>query len=105
MITEQVLRKLAMTLNEVTEEPHFEKTSFRIKKKIFLTYDKSNNLAVVKLTEAQQDIFKIASKGAISPVDNKWGKQGWTRIDLLKVDASLVEEVLIVSYQMVGGNK
>jgi hypothetical protein len=39
MIEFEELRKLAMSFPEVTEEPHFEKTSFRVKKKIFATYD------------------------------------------------------------------
>lgn len=39
MVSIDTLRKLALSFPEVTEEPHFEKTSFRVKKKIFATYD------------------------------------------------------------------
>ena len=38
-----VFRKLAMSFPDVTEEPHFENTSFRMSKKIFATFDEKNN--------------------------------------------------------------
>lgn len=90
-----------MSLHAVIEQPHFEKTSFRVKKKIFLTYDKNSHQAMVKLTESEQDIFRIASKGSIAPVENKWGKQGWTKVDLKTVDTTLFTEVLKVSFDHV----
>ncbi len=43
MVSIEIFRKLAMSFPETTEEPHFEKTSFRIKKKIFATFDEKNN--------------------------------------------------------------
>jgi predicted DNA-binding protein (MmcQ/YjbR family) len=94
---------VALALPNTTEQPHFERTSFRVKKKIFLTIDPEGLFAVVKLTEAEQDIFKIASKGTVLPVDNKWGKQGWTKVDLKNVDRELFFEVLNASYQNVIG--
>lgn len=33
MITLEIFRELALSFPETTEEPHFEKTSFRVKKK------------------------------------------------------------------------
>lgn len=48
MITLDTLRHLALSLPETTEEPHFEKTSFRVKKKIF-AYD--HNLHIHKIIE------------------------------------------------------
>ena len=42
MVSIDTFRKLALSFPEATEEPHFEKTSFRVKKKIFATYDDKN---------------------------------------------------------------
>jgi predicted DNA-binding protein (MmcQ/YjbR family) len=47
MVTIDTLRKIALSLPETTEEPHFEKTSFRVKKKIFATYDALKNRACI----------------------------------------------------------
>lgn len=39
MFSIESFRKLAMSFPNATELPHFEKTSFRINKKIFATFD------------------------------------------------------------------
>lgn len=73
MISEKTLRSTALSFPQVTEEPHFEKTSFRIRKKIFATYDQKTNVATIKLSEIDQNVFSSIPDGAISPVPNKWG--------------------------------
>jgi len=45
MVTIDSFRKLDLSFPEATEEPHFEKTSFRVKKKIFATFDEAKNRA------------------------------------------------------------
>jgi predicted DNA-binding protein (MmcQ/YjbR family) len=105
MVTLKTLRALALSFPETIEEPHFDKTSFRVKKKIFATFDESNNIACIKLSEIDQDVFaKVASK-TIYPVDNKWGKQGWTNIELNKVNDDLFIDVLTTAYCNVATKK
>jgi hypothetical protein len=96
---------MALSFPETNEEPHFEKTSFRVRKKIFATYDETKNRACLKLTEADQDIFSLAAPGIIYPVDNKWGKQGWTLVELAKVRKKLFSDVLISAYKAVAPPK
>ncbi len=90
-MTFDLFRKTALSFPEATEHPHFEKTSFRIKKKIFATYNAKENRACVKLSVIDQDVFSNINKHIIFPVNNNWGKQGWTLI-LMKV---VKEEVFI----------
>ncbi len=85
-MTLQQLRSFVRSLPEITEEPHFEKTSYRVKKKIFATYDEKRHRVCVKLSGADQDVFSMIYKSAIYPVPNKWGKQGWTFIELGKAE-------------------
>jgi hypothetical protein len=96
---------MALSFPETNEEPHFEKTSFRVRKKIFATYDETKNRACLKLTEADQDIFSLAAPGIIYPVDNKWGKQGWTLVELAKVRKKLFSDALISAYKAVAPPK
>lgn len=98
MVTVEKLRKLALSFPQTTEEPHFEKTSFRVKKKIFATYDDKQNKVTVKLSEIDQDVFSSANKAAIYPVENKWGKQGWTVIEMGSINEDLFIDALITSY-------
>lgn len=105
MISLNTLRKIALSFPEVTEEPHFEKTSFRVKKKIFATYDDKNKKACIKLSEIDQNVFSSAGKTTIYPVDNKWGKQGWTLIEMSKVNKALFIDALTTAYCEVAPKK
>jgi predicted DNA-binding protein (MmcQ/YjbR family) len=98
MVSITTFRKLALSFPEATEEAHFEKTSFRVKKKIFATYDDLNKRACIKLSEIDQDIFSLADKTIIFPVDNNWGKQGWTFIEMKMVRKELFIAALTAAY-------
>ena len=105
MISITTFRKLALSFPEVTEKPHFEKTSFRVKKKIFATYNDKNKMACIKLSEIDQSIFSSAAINIIYPVNNKWGKQGWTMIEIKKVNRELFKDALITAYCEVAPKK
>jgi predicted DNA-binding protein (MmcQ/YjbR family) len=93
-----VFRSLALSLPQATENPHFEKISFRVNNKIFATMVTDQNRATVKLSVADQDIFCTFNDSVIYPVPNKWGKQGWTHINLLTIPEYLLAEVLKTAY-------
>lgn len=105
MVSIDTFRKLALSFPETTEEPHFEKTSFRVKKKIFATYDDIKKIACLKLSEIDQNVFSSADKSIIFPVDNKWGNQGWTLIDMKKVHNNLFIDALTTAYCEVAPKK
>jgi len=105
MVTIEAFRKLALPFPEATEEPHFEKISFRVKKKIFATYDETLKRASLKLSETDQDIFHTADESNIYPVANKWGRQGWTVVELMKVRKELFDAALKHAYVGVAPKK
>jgi len=105
VITVDTLRKLALSFPEVIEAPHFEKTSFRVNKKIFATYDNTKHQACIKLSEIDQDVFSSFDKSVIFPVDNKWGKLGWTIIDLNIVSDDVFTDALMTAYCEVAPKK
>ncbi|PXY45443.1 MmcQ/YjbR family DNA-binding protein [Flavobacterium hydrophilum] len=105
MVLIETFRKLALSFPNVVEEPHFEKTSFRINKKIFATFDEKNNRAVLKLNEIDQSVFCASSKMIFYPIPNKWGKQGWTIVELSKVRQEMFEDALKLSYENVAPKK
>ena len=98
MISIAVFRKLAMSFDEVEELPHFEKSSFRVRKKIFTTLDTQYQRACVKLTEIDQSIYCGIDPAMIHTVPNKWGKQGWTYIELTKVNTEIAKDILTTAY-------
>lgn len=98
MITPIAFRKLALSLQDAEELPHFEKASFRIKKRIFATLDEAGRKATLKLSPQDQAMFHMADKDAVYPVPNKWGLQGWTIIDLALVKKDVLMHALDIAY-------
>ncbi len=98
MVSTEAFCQLALSFEEVEEQPHFEKTSFRVNNKIFATLDEKNKRAVVKLTAADQSVFCSFDKTVIYPVAGKWGLQGWAMIELKTVRKDMLTDALKISY-------
>ena len=105
MVDEKIFREMALSFPEVTEQKHFEKTSFRVNKKIFATLDVPNKLACVKFSEIDQDVFSAYDRSIIFPVPNKWGKLGWTNINLEKIPKRMLLDALTTAYCEVAPKK
>lgn len=103
MTNNETFRKLALSFTGVEEMPHFEKTSFRVNKKIYATLNEKENRACVKLSENDQYVFCLNDKSMIYPVPNKWGLQGWTNIELTRVNRKILIQILKASYIKVSG--
>jgi hypothetical protein len=96
---------MALALPDAVELPHFERSSFRIHKKIFATLDIKENLACLMFDPVQQSVFCAFDKSIIYPVPNKWGLKGATYIDLKKVRQSVVKDALRVAYDLLTQKK
>jgi hypothetical protein len=57
MMDLKTMRQLALSFEETTEQSHFEKTSFRVNKKIFVTLDIEKSIACLMLSETDQSVF------------------------------------------------
>jgi len=89
---------LAISLPEVSIEPHFEKASFRVKKKIFATLNEKENRATLKFTPEEQEMFCKINPESIFPVPNKWGKMGWTHLNYQNLNEEIVLGLLKAAY-------
>lgn len=98
MATLKTLEEIIAPFPEVTIEPHFEKISFRVKKKIFATFDQNNLRVSAKLSEIDQNVFSSIAPGIIYPVNNKWGKQGWTIVEINEIKKELLSDLITTAY-------
>lgn len=98
MITIEAFQKLALALPEAEKALHFDKISFRVRKKIFATLDISNKRVCMKLSDVDQSVFSTKDQVIVYPVPNKWGKQGWTFFELSKVNKNLCVDALQTAY-------
>ena len=105
MVSNALARTIALSFTGAEEHPHFEKSSFRIKKKIFATMSEPAAKVVVKLNPADQFIYCKINDKIIYPVTGMWGVKGWTAIELKKVSVSVFKEMLSLSYKTVAGIK
>ncbi len=92
MTLDQV-RRTAMSLPEVTEEPHFEYTSFRVKGKIFATAPPSGEHLHVFVPEEDREPVLVREPDACEKL--LWGgKVRGLRVALGKAKKPLVMELL-----------
>ncbi|GGI25768.1 MmcQ/YjbR family DNA-binding protein [Pedobacter mendelii] len=98
MLTIKEFRELALSFDDSTEQPHFEKISFRVNKKIFATLNSSKCAASLKLTPVDQSVFCSFDSENIYPANGAWGKQGWTIFEFNKLKKELIEDALTLSY-------
>lgn len=98
MVTVASFRKSALSFPGVVELPHFEKTSFRVNKKIFSTLSVKDNIAMLRLSLVDQSVFCDLSDGAVYPVPGGWGKQGATYFDLKKIKKKMLADALKIAY-------
>ena len=105
MVSIATFRKLALSFPSSVELPHFEVASFRVSKKIFATLNKKFNRCCLKLSVEDQSLFSSHDKSVIYPVPNKWGKQGWTLVELKKVKVTLLKAMVAAAYTEVASKK
>ena len=90
-MTDDDVRGLALALPEVTEAPHHERTSFRVRGKIFATMPPDGGSVNVLLDE--EDALAAAGDGG--PEVLRWGqKVVGVRVDLAGADADMLAELL-----------
>ncbi|UKT65321.1 MmcQ/YjbR family DNA-binding protein [Pedobacter mucosus] len=90
--------KYALAFDEVTENPHLDKNSFKVEDKIFATIDTQNLKIVLKLNEVDQSVFSDFDPSAIYPATGAWGKQGWTIFEIKFVEDDMIKDALTLSY-------
>ena len=100
MVNIETFKKIALSFPGTTEQPHFEKTAFRTKARIFATLDSSLQRACLKLTAIDQSVFCSIDTAVIYPVSNKWGTQGWTHAELKKITKSILKDMLSQAYAL-----
>ena len=93
MATGKDLRRLALALEGTSEAPHFDRIAFKAAR-IYVTLDASGRSANFKFTPDQQEFKCMMAPEAFAPIQNKWGKQGWTVATLSKLSAAELKAAL-----------
>jgi hypothetical protein len=91
-VNAEAVRRLALALPEATEEPHFERTSFRVKGKIFATVAPDGSSMNVFVDDEQREIMCRVDPKAYETLT--WGKIAYLHVHLKKAKARDVGTLL-----------
>jgi hypothetical protein len=101
-MTQKAFRALALSMPESREEPHFERASFRIGKKIFATMTADGAEAMVRVRPRER-LYALLREQP----DTFFSYGGWTErlgsvgVRLKKADAALLRELVTDSWRSV----
>lgn len=93
MISREEFDAVAKSFAGVTAHPHFDRTAYK-NRRIFVTLAADGLSANVKLARDEQEMRCALHPGALSPVPNRFGAQGWTTIDLEAAELDLLKSLL-----------
>jgi hypothetical protein len=86
-------RRLALSMPEVTEEPHFDMTSFRVRGKIFVTVPPDGTRMHVFVDPLEVEAYVAQDPAALEPLH--WGKQvRGVRVTLAATSAASLAELI-----------
>jgi hypothetical protein len=98
-MTPASFQKLALSLPETTAASHFDTPDYRVAGKIFATAGKIDGKAVLKLKPDQQQMLCEAEPDMFEPVQNAWGRKGWTNLVLAKADTQTAKSALWMAWR------
>jgi hypothetical protein len=98
VLTTKKACELAGALPDVTMQDHVGSDAFRTPGGIFATVWHDKNIVNLALTPEQQQRFVVLDAEAFVPIDNAWGRQGWTTAKLRRVDRAQFVEALSTAW-------
>ncbi|MEM7546084.1 MAG: MmcQ/YjbR family DNA-binding protein [Pseudomonadota bacterium] len=82
---------------EAVQSGHNHMMDFRVRKKVFATYDPKLDLAGLNLLPEQQ-AHLMACSDAFFPANGIWGERGWTKITLGAADDETVRDAVMMAW-------
>ncbi len=97
MATGADLRRMALSLEGTTEAPHFDRAAFKVAR-IYVTLAGDGRTANFKFTPDEQEFKCMMAPDAFAPIQNAWGKQGWTTAELSKLCSAELKQALELAW-------
>jgi hypothetical protein len=101
-MTSDELRRLALGLPGAHEAPHFERTSFRVGKRIFATMTADGTEAMVRVAPPERVRELLDGMPGVFFSYGGWTERGGAvGVRLAAVDPRLLEDLLVESWQRI----
>ena len=98
MATAADVRKLASALDGTTEQPHFDRAAFRVKR-IYATLAADGKSMNLSLTPEEQEFKTMLAPEIFTQIPNKWGRSGWTSVDLKAISKAELKAALEMAWE------
>lgn len=92
------LRRIALSLPGTSEAPHFDRAAFKVRR-IYATLAADGLTANLFLTPDEQEFKCQLAPDVFQPLDNAWGRQGWTSVDLTAATEADLEAALQLAHR------
>lgn len=93
-------RAIALALPFANERDHHGRPSFRVAGKIFATLWAAERRAMVKLGRSEQAAALALAPETFAPAPGGWGHSGWTRVQLDRVSAEELRQMLRSAWEL-----
>jgi len=97
-VTAKRAKELALSLDNASEYPHFDRIAFRTPRRTFATLALNGEDLNLMLDGAEQKQFCELAPHAITPVAGGWGRMGWTRCELRAIDVATFKAALLAAH-------
>lgn len=98
MSTAQDFRKIALSLEGTAEAPHFDRRAFKVKR-IYATLAADNKTANLNFTPDEQEFKCMLAPESFKPIENAWGRSGWTTVILGKTSKAELRAALEMAWE------
>jgi hypothetical protein len=105
-MTAAAFRKLALSLPEATEAPHFARVSFRVGKKIFATMTAAGDEAMVRVAPRQRLYALLKAQPEVFFSYGGWTERnGSCGVHLAKIDTAQMRALVVDSWRHVASKR
>ena len=98
MADSETFTRIAKALPGTASAPHFDRTAFRVRR-IYATLAGDGLSANIKLLPDEQELKCMVAPELFKPLNNGWGRQGWTRLDLGAAGEDDIAAVLSMAHR------
>jgi YjbR protein len=98
MADASVFRRIALSFEGAAEYPHFDRRAFKARV-TFATLAPDELSANVKFAPDEQALKCAVAPDAFVPLDNAWGRRGWTRATLAALNEAELRAALEMAWR------
>ncbi|WP_332693085.1 MmcQ/YjbR family DNA-binding protein [Devosia sp.] len=91
------LRRIALAMPDTSEAPHFDRAAFKVDR-IYVTLAADGLTANFKFSPDEQEFKCQLAPEVFAPIDNAWGRQGWTTAMLAAATEQDLQAALAMAY-------